>query len=293
MTANGTSSADLEHLRKEYAAAGQSHVFTFYDKLSPAEQTKLLNQLKDIDVHRVNRIYANAVAADGPVTPPSHSIPLDDSLAPGGANMVGRSRTPSPGPKDEVMPLPDSATATIVGNPKDEAKWRDIGLQAIADGEVAVLLMAGGQGTRLGSSSPKGMYDIQLPSGMTLFELQAGRIKKLEEVAAKKAGKDAKDVSIRWYVMTSGPTRGETEKYFNSKNFFGLKKENVIFFEQGKSKASILKQSTDHQASCPLYQTMASSCSRQRHPSVSLLTETAVCTPLSADHLPPTRQQPS
>ena len=233
MAPNGTNSPDYQQLRDEYTAAGQSHVFAFYDKLSQAEQSKLLNQLQDIDVNRVNRIYTNAVAADGPVTPPTHSIPLDDSLAPGG-NMVGRSRTPSPGPKEEVMPLPDSATATIVGNPTDEAKWRDIGLQAIADGEVAVLLMAGGQGTRLGSSSPKGMYDIQLPSGMTLFELQAGRIKKLEEVAAAKAGKDVKDVSIRWYVMTSGPTRVETEKYFNSKGFFGLRKENVIFFEQGE-----------------------------------------------------------
>lgn len=230
------STPNEQQLREEYTAAGQSHVFAFFDKLSAQDKASLLTQLADIDVHRVNRIYTNAIAADGAITPPSHSIPLDDTLAPGG-NMIGRSRTPSPARGEEVLPLPEAACATIVNNPTDEQKWRDIGLQAIADNEVAVLLMAGGQGTRLGSSSPKGMYDIHLPSGKTLFELQAGRILRLEQVAAERSGKHPDSIKIRWYVMTSGPTRTETVKYFESKNFFGLDRDNVIFFEQGGSRS--------------------------------------------------------
>jgi UDP-N-acetylglucosamine/UDP-N-acetylgalactosamine diphosphorylase len=239
--ANGANGhASEQQIRDEYEAAGQSHVFAFYDKLSPSDKSALLAQLSNIDIHRVNRIYMNAIAADGAITPPSHSIPLDDTLAPGG-NMIGRSRTPSPTPgPEEVLPLPEAACASIVNNPTDEEKWRHIGLQAIADNEVAVLLMAGGQGTRLGSSSPKGMYDIQLPSGKTLFELQAGRILRLERVAAAKAGKDVGAVKIRWYVMTSGPTRTETEKYFEAKNYFGLDKSNVVFFEQGEYRPTVL-----------------------------------------------------
>lgn len=147
--------------------------------------------------------------------------------------MIGRSRTPSPTRPEEVQPLPEAACASIVGNPADETKWRNLGLDAIGNNQVAVLLMAGGQGTRLGSSSPKGMYDIQLPSGKTLFELQAGRILRLEKVAAQSANKPVESVKIRWYVMTSGPTRKETERYFESKHYFGLDKENVVFFEQG------------------------------------------------------------
>lgn len=200
---------NAEQLRAKYEAAGQGHVFTFFDTLSPSDQSSLLAQLETIDVERVNRIFSTAIAAD-------------QAAASGSTD------------EEEVLPLPESATATIVGNPTDEASWRDIGLKAIAENEVAVLLMAGGQGTRLGSSSPKGMYDIQLPSGMTLFEIQARRIKKLEEVAAQRAGKAVGDVKVRWYVMTSGPTRKETERYFGSKGFFGLDKADVVFFEQGE-----------------------------------------------------------
>ena len=214
-TANSTSAnVDVDSLRKAYAAAGQDHVFAFYDKLSAEEQRALVDQLSNIDVERVNRIFSQAIAADSAAT----------------------SASASQSSGEEVLPLPDSATASIVGNPTDEAKWRDIGLDAIAQGTVAVLLLAGGQGTRLGSALPKGMYDIDLPSHLSLFELQAGRIKRLKEVAAAKAGKDPKDIHLRWYIMTSGPTRKATEEYMRSKAFFGLDEKDVVFFEQGKSR---------------------------------------------------------
>lgn len=242
---SSSSSASPSHARADpryaklfelYQTCGQAHVFTFFDRLNPAEQSALLDQLESIDVRRVNRIYQHAVAADAAPTPPAHHQRLDDdhgSLGVSvGPNLIGRSRTPSPGP-EEVHPLPDEACASIVGDPTAEAKWRDIGLHAIANNQVAVLLMAGGQGTRLGSASPKGMYDIHLPSGNTLFVIQAARIRRLQKVAADYAGKSEQDVRIRWYVMTSGPTREETQKYFDSTNYFGLARDQVIFFEQG------------------------------------------------------------
>jgi len=130
-----------------------------------------------------------------------------------------------------LEPLPESATASILDSkPEDIEKWYESGLDLIAENSVGVVLMAGGQGTRLGSSDPKGCFNIGLPSEKSLFQIQAERIRKVAKLAHKKSGKD---VVVPWYVMTSGPTRGPTEKYFKENNYFGLKAENVIIFEQG------------------------------------------------------------
>ena len=90
--------------------------------------------------------------------------------------------------------------------------------------------MAGGQGTRLGSSSPKGMYNIDLPSQKSLFQLQTERIVKLQQLAQARA---TTKVCIPFYVMTSEPTRKETESFFKAKEYFGLEGGQIVFFNQG------------------------------------------------------------
>lgn len=205
-------------IRKRYENAQQAHVFTFWDKLSDTERTHFLDQLDSIDVDRVNTIYLNAIKADN-----------ESKLANGHV---------------DIEPLPEDAFDSVVGSPKKEAEWRESGLRAIADGQVAVLLMAGGQGTRLGSSDPKGCYDIGLPSKKSLFQLQAERIKRLQSVAEKELGKKTGSVIIRWYIMTSEPTHDATRTFFGwdkdgkrlhptkSVNF-GLSESQVVFFKQG------------------------------------------------------------
>lgn len=90
------------------------------------------------------------------------------------------------------------------------------------------MTLAGGQGTRLGSSSPKGCYNIGLPSGKSLFQIQAERIISLQKLSECKS-----DVFVHWFVMTSGPTHNETVSFFEKHNFFQLDKRQIHFFQQG------------------------------------------------------------
>ncbi|KAL2184411.1 nucleotide-diphospho-sugar transferase [Thermothelomyces heterothallicus CBS 203.75] len=194
----------LSELKEKYTLAGQSQVFTFYDSLSSAEKAALYQQLGQFDPAYINTIAAKALAP-----------PQAQDAAP------------------SLEPLPDSARASIMDSaPADIDRWYSQGLDLIAANKVGVVLMAGGQGTRLGSSEPKGCFDIGLPSAKSLFQIQAERIRKVEQLAAQKAGTGA-EVTVPWYVMTSGPTRGPTERFFKEHNYFGLKPENVFIFEQG------------------------------------------------------------
>ncbi|KAI9223722.1 putative UDP-N-acetylglucosamine pyrophosphorylase [Blastocladiella britannica] len=188
--------SDVTQLRATYEAAGQGHVFAFWDELSADQRAAYTAQLAAIDPHRVNRIHATAMKASA----------IDTSST-------------------TIDPLPASVFLAANRAPADKiAHLRQVGLDAIKQGKVAVLLMAGGQGTRLGSKDPKGCFDIGLPSKKSLFQVQAERLLRLQTVAGGK---------LPWYVMVSGPTRKDTVGYFEKHNFFGLAKEDVHFFEQG------------------------------------------------------------
>jgi len=196
------SSEELQQTKEKYEKAGQGQVFSFWDSLDSSEKAKLFGQLRNFDPAHINTLFEKVHA-----------------------------KTEDAGPAT-LEPLPASATSSVLDSQaSDLQKWYDAGLEYVAHNKVGVVLMAGGQGTRLGSSAPKGCYDIGLPSKKSLFQLQAERIFKVQQLAAKKHGKT--DVVVPWYVMTSGPTRGPTEQFFKENKYFGLEAENVFIFEQG------------------------------------------------------------
>ncbi|KAF1830297.1 nucleotide-diphospho-sugar transferase [Decorospora gaudefroyi] len=199
------SEEELNELKSKYQKAGQEQVFAFYDKLATAEKAGLYEQLNKFDPDHINEITERA-------------------LNPAQAEST----------ENKLEPLPENATSSVLDSSQENLDtWYNSGLDLIAENKAAVVLMAGGQGTRLGSSAPKGCFDIGLPSKKSLFQLQGERIRKVEMLAAKKHGKASGSVTVPWYVMTSGPTKGPTADFFEKHNYFGLKKENVVIFEQG------------------------------------------------------------
>ncbi|KAF3950953.1 hypothetical protein CMV_023352 [Castanea mollissima] len=76
--------------------------------------------------------------------------------------------------------------------------------------------------------------DIGLPSGKSLFQLQAERILCVQRLAAQSTNEaSARLVQIHWYIMTSPFTDDATGRFFESHRFFGLEPDQVTFFQQG------------------------------------------------------------
>ena len=105
-----------------------------------------------------------------------------------------------------------------------KAKWTAAGEKELRAGRVAALLVAGGQGSRLGYDGPKGAYPIGPLTGRPLFWYHARKIlaKKLQY------GK-----SVPWYVMTSEANDADTKRCFKENGYFGLDRRDVFFFTQG------------------------------------------------------------
>ena len=154
---------DVENLRRDLKENNQEHLLNYWDSLDEDKKLPFLRDLRSINFAEVKRDFQRTT---------------DET------NVEEK--------KDEKLePVPSEYLGSVIGkaNKGKVNIWEKKGLASISEGKVAVLLLAGGQGTRLGVSYPKGMYDVGLPSSKTLYQLQAERILKVQDLAYKQTGK--------------------------------------------------------------------------------------------------------
>ncbi|XP_022252555.1 UDP-N-acetylhexosamine pyrophosphorylase-like [Limulus polyphemus] len=195
---------DIKTLQENLARYGQEHLLKFWPSLTHDQRTLLYNDLASIDFAEVTDILQHCN-----LTPSTENGKLDELLQPIPDELHGRSSRTDP----DLLKT-----------------YRTEGLRQVAEGRVAVLLLAGGQGTRLGVTYPKGMYNVGLPSQKTLYQLQGERIVRLEHLAEEVIGQRG---TVPWYIMASEHTMEPTLEFFASHDYFGLRKENLVVFEQG------------------------------------------------------------
>ena len=183
---------ELEEVKDILKKYGQEHLLNHYNDLDEKKKGILLEQIIKIDFELVSKLY--------------------DSTKEQKINT-----------NDKITPIEYLDKFKL----KDQYKYYEsIGKKAIQEGKLAAVTMAGGQGTRLGHSGPKGTYDIGLDSHKSLFELLSDNLK--EE--GKKYG-----VIIPWFIMTSRENNKDTVEFFEKHRYFGYKKDkNIFFFEQGE-----------------------------------------------------------
>lgn len=207
--------SDLVALKRRYEECGQGHVFAYVDELSSKDRLSLIEQLSSIPVEQL-----------------SHWLQSAQESAVLGTNNDNTI---------EPFTFTDSIGSETSSPTTTEFYWKK-GLEAIGRGEVAALVLAGGQGTRLGFDGPKGMFDIGLPSHSSLFQLIALRILKLKRLAKSVSSSPSlasgenpteHSCSLPFYIMTSPINHETTREYFANNDYFGLGGENVYFFQQG------------------------------------------------------------
>jgi UDP-N-acetylglucosamine/UDP-N-acetylgalactosamine diphosphorylase len=172
---------------------GQDRVFRFWDRLNDQQRQNLLDQAITVDLAALERAHAAASSRPDARPPKLEAVP--------------------------VVRLPDHGGDQAA---LDQASER--GRQALAEGRVAVLVVAGGQATRLGFDGPKGAFPVGPVSQRTLCEQHAQKIRGLR----RRCGHP-----IPWYIMTSTATDASMRALFAANDSFGLPSEDVVFFQQG------------------------------------------------------------
>lgn len=181
---------NAKDILKEY---NQEHLLYFYDELSEEEKNMLINQILNIDFEKIINLYNNSK--------------IDEDLS----NV-------------EISPLSHIEKDKI--SEKDLDYYIQIGEAIIRSNQVAVVTMAGGQGTRLGYKGPKGTYMLNLkPIKKSLFQILAENIIETN---------NKYNVVLPWYIMTSEENNNQTIRFFALNNFFGYPKEKIKFFKQNK-----------------------------------------------------------
>ncbi|MFO1020811.1 MAG: UDPGP type 1 family protein [Planctomycetales bacterium] len=175
----------------------QEHLLGGWDDLSPSRQAEFRRQLEGIDFALIHELH-------------------EQSLRGVARHAGGDPRAFEAHPPSALIRKDDTNVS------RAEARAR--GEEMLANGEVGCLLVAGGQGTRLGHTLPKGVFPISPVTNATLFQLLA------EQVLArsKKAG-----VAIPFFIMTSDATDAVTRNFFEKQDYFGLNPDDVYFFQQG------------------------------------------------------------
>jgi UDP-N-acetylglucosamine/UDP-N-acetylgalactosamine diphosphorylase len=185
---------DFAALQRRLSTYGQDQTLRFWEQLDTGQRLALAQQLDRIDLKQLDHLVRG------------------EDKAVDFAALASRAQSPP------------SVRADGSGAAWQAEEATERGAEALRNGRVAVLIVAGGQGTRLGFDQPKGMYPIGPVSQRTLFQIFADNLIALQRRYGHR---------IPLFLMTSPATHDETVKYWKENNYLGLEEDQVNVFCQG------------------------------------------------------------
>lgn len=168
---------------EKLTAHGQTHIRAHIDSLSETEQLTLLRQLDTLDYSVLNPETVHAQRGE---FAPLRAVTLDEIEA-------------------------------------QRAQFTEIGFRAIREGKVGAVLLAGGQGSRLGYEHPKGTFNIGETRELYIFECLIRNLLRVTEEAG---------CFVPLFIMTSVENDAETRHFFAAHDCFGYSSRHITFFVQ-------------------------------------------------------------
>ncbi|MBQ8444175.1 MAG: UTP--glucose-1-phosphate uridylyltransferase [Clostridia bacterium] len=173
------------NVREKLQKLGQEQLLRFEKELSKEQLNALGKQIEEMDFSYLEEMNKEAVKSGGEITP--------------------------------------IKAMTINEINENYSHYEKIGLDALKKGEIGLVLVAGGMGTRLGSDHPKGVYNIGKTRDVFIFQ----RLFENALEVVKKCGR-----MMPFFIMTSDKNDKETRQFLAEKNYFGYDKNLVNFFVQ-------------------------------------------------------------
>ena len=171
----------------------QEHIIKFLEKLEGKEKEELIEQINKIDFDLLTSLYNSA----------QEEIEIKES---------------------KILPIKCLDKEKMEKYELDQLE--ELGNKIVELNQYAVVTMAGGQGTRLGHTGPKGTFKLDVyGKGKYLFEILAENLKQSNELY---------NVTIPWYIMTSKENNDETVEFLEKNNYFGYDKNKVTIFTQSE-----------------------------------------------------------
>lgn len=182
-----------EEIIQSLKTYNQKHIIRLLERLDEEKKEDLLEQLNHIDFHQIMELYGRT----------KKEIEIKEN-------------------KIEEIAYLDNAKLTK----KEKEHFMELGEQVIVSGKYAVVTMAGGQGTRLGHTGPKGTFKLDVyGKGKYLFEILTENLKEANKLY---------NTVIPWYIMTSKENHEDTQAFLEKNNYFGYDKNSVKLFKQGE-----------------------------------------------------------
>ena len=177
---------------KKLEEYGQLHVLKYYEELDEDQKAELLSQIDETDFSVLQYTEHKDAALEVKNIAPIAALELDE-----------------------------------IERRKEE--FTNIGLDAIRQGKVAAVLLAGGMGTRLGSDDPKCMYNIGITHPVYIMQRLVENLMDVVRAAG---------VYVPFFIMTSDKNHDKTVAFMKEMNYFGYDSSKVWFFKQEMAPAS-------------------------------------------------------